>query len=196
MIYYPPLLVMPDIPVGNHFGSFGVERKYDYHTGVDLYCEKGDIVRAIEPGVVTEINWFTGTKLGLPWWNDTRCVCVEGNSGVIVYGEMQEFDNIKVGSKITRGLPLGEIKTVLKKDKGKPMNMLHLMLLKHGTKEANIVSWLHGSDIPEGLMDPTNMLIQCQMNYSLILHMSIMKKDTRHIRDIFFKYGLEDQKGA
>ena len=37
MIYYPPLLVMPDIPVGNHFGSFGVQRKHDYHTGVDLY---------------------------------------------------------------------------------------------------------------------------------------------------------------
>jgi len=166
MFYYPPLKVMTDVPVGNHYGSFGVKRKYSYHCGVDLYCNKGDFVFAIESGIVTETNWFTGPKINLPWWNDTRCVCVESDTGVIVYGEMQEFCKIVVGTKVKRGESLGTVETVLKKDKGKPMTMLHVMLLTRGTKETDIPSWAHDTERPKGLLDPTLLLTQCRINYA------------------------------
>jgi hypothetical protein len=37
-----------EIPTGNHFGAFGTTRKFDIHTGVDLYCNEGDEVFAME----------------------------------------------------------------------------------------------------------------------------------------------------
>lgn len=159
--YCTPLYLMPYVPVGEHYGSFGVKRKYDRHSGVDLYCNDGDLVFAIESGIVTEINWFTGPKAGHSWWNNTRCVCIEGDTGVIVYGEIQEDEQrIKIGNFIEIGSRIGEVKQVLKKDKGKPMSMLHIMLLKHGYKEIDTHSWKLYEDKPDWLLDPTPMLIQ------------------------------------
>ncbi len=31
-----------NIPIGIEFGAFGVIRKFDVHTGVDLYCNNND----------------------------------------------------------------------------------------------------------------------------------------------------------
>jgi len=168
MIYYPPLTVMPDIPVGNHFGSFGVRRKYSYHSGVDLYTEEGNDVYAIEPGIVTEINHFTGSKAGYPWWEDTDCICIEGYSGVLVYGEIRVSD-ISLGKNIKKGECLGKVKRVLRHDKGKPTSMLHIMLLEHSIREDSIKSWKHNKLKPKGLLDPTPILIQCRINYSIML---------------------------
>jgi len=39
------------LPVDNSQGLFGAIRKHDIHTGIDLYCEKHDIVYAIEDGI-------------------------------------------------------------------------------------------------------------------------------------------------
>ena len=69
-------------------GSFGYKRKFDIHTGVDLYCNKGDQVFAIEDGEVVAIEWFTGEKVDMPWWNNTQAVAIKGKSGVINYGEI------------------------------------------------------------------------------------------------------------
>lgn len=135
-------------------GKFGAIRKYDIHTGVDLYCEPDENVYAIEDGVVVAVEDFTGPKAGLPWWNDTQAVLVEGRSGVFCYGEIST--NHKVGQKIKEGDNIGTVLTVLKKDKGKPMTMLHMELYKHGTVES--VVWELGKRKPKGLWDPTCIL--------------------------------------
>lgn len=51
-------------------GMFGAVRKYDIHTGVDLYCEEGSLVSEYEDGIVVAIEDFTGVKANSPWWNE------------------------------------------------------------------------------------------------------------------------------
>lgn len=163
ILYENPLNPMPDVPVGKHYGAFGIERKYERHSGVDLYCNHGDSVFAIESGKVVEINWFTGPIVNTPWWNNTQCVCIEGDSGVIVYGEVKPSKYIHVGYFVDQDEHIAEIEQVLKKDKGKPLSMLHVMLLKHGFKEADTHEWKLGEEKPEWLLDPTPILIQARM---------------------------------
>jgi len=74
------------VPQGEELGAFGVRRKFDVHTGVDLYCENGDEVISIEDGIVVAVEPFTGEIAGFPWWNNTYAVAVLGKSGVINYG--------------------------------------------------------------------------------------------------------------
>lgn len=168
ILYYPPLKKHFNVPVGNHYGSFGVKRKYCYHCGVDLYTEENTPVFAIEDGIVVEEKWFTGSLAGSDWWLPTRCISIEGDSGVIVYGEIQELSHIQIGNSINMGEHLGNVKRVLKHDKGKPMSMLHIQLLKHGITDDDIPSWKYDVEKPKGLLDPTQMLIQCKL--SVISH--------------------------
>ncbi len=72
------------IPTGTDLGAFGVPRKHDVHTGVDLYCQEGDPVFAIEQSVITDIIPFTGEIAGFPWWNNTYAVVLSGASGTIL----------------------------------------------------------------------------------------------------------------
>lgn len=88
--YCSPLRNAQFVPVGPHPGAFGVIRKHDRHTGVDLYVSRPEIVRPIEDGRVVGIIEFTGEAATptSPWWNRTQAVLVEGRSGVILYGEL------------------------------------------------------------------------------------------------------------
>lgn len=140
-------MVWPDAP-----GQFGACRKHDIHTGVDLYTYPGMPVVACEPGVVVAIENYTGPKAGSPWWHDTQAVLVEGASGVICYGEISVRD-LKVGDQITRDSCLGCVKTVLRKNKGRPMTMLHIELYTPGTRES--VVWALGQNQPLNLLDVT-----------------------------------------
>lgn len=115
-----------DIPVQGRFGGI---RKYDRHTGVDLYCAEGDPVYAFEDGKVLRICNFTGEIAGSPWWNDTKAVLIEGNSGVLLYGEMKP---IELGEEVKKGDLIGHVVRVLKKDKGLPTCMLHMECYEHG----------------------------------------------------------------
>jgi len=112
-------------------GRFGYARKFDVHTGFDIYCSDGEPVFAIEDGIVTKIADFTGTGVNMPWWEDTHAISIEGKSGVILYGEIYA-PNLKVGDSVKEGQILANIKRVLKKDKGLPMSMLHIELYKSG----------------------------------------------------------------
>lgn len=112
-------------------GRFGGVRKHDIHTGVDLYCNDGEPVYAIEAGVVVNVVKFTGEKAGSPWWNDTYAILIEGESGVILYGELKKPWTF-IGSQIYEGQDLGFVKQVLKVDKGLPMSMLHIELYAKG----------------------------------------------------------------
>jgi hypothetical protein len=147
------------LPVKDHPGAFGVVRKNHVHEGVDLYGEVGESVDAMETGIVVGLYQFTGEDVGSPWWNDTFCVLVAGESGVINYGEIHPWspDWVKVGDTIERGAQVGTLLSVLKKDKGKPMTMLHIERYVIGTKR-HIDSWDLDKVWPAKLLDPTVLL--------------------------------------
>lgn len=152
-----PLAKKPqDFPTLPHHGAFAAIRKFDIHTGIDLYCEDGDKVFAVEDGTVVEIQPYTGEEVGSPWWNYTEAVLVEGKSGVICYGEILPADGIKIGQPVSSGDLIGSVKQVLKKDKGLPMSMLHFELYRHGTRDT--VLWYLNEPQPESLLDPTDLL--------------------------------------
>jgi len=160
-----PIDPIPSIPVSGpykgkvHPGAFGVERHQHIHTGVDLYAPYGCPVCAMETGKIIKIDWFTGPSIEMPWWNDTRAVYIEGETGVFNYGEIQEYSNLRVGDIIEQGIYFGYVVTVLKKYKGRPMSMLHLELYDHGYTDT-WGEWKIGSPKPEHLQDPTIFLLE------------------------------------
>lgn len=152
-------LTMPEgstgLPLSPHPGSFGFVRKHHTHEGVDLYAPEGTPVYAVEAGQIVAIIPFTGPQVDMPWWNDTHAVLVEGNTGVVLYGEIVPDASLKVGWYIGAGHPLGSVTAVLRHDKGRPMAMLHLELYDHIVREP--VEWI-GVKRPDGLKDPTPYL--------------------------------------
>ena len=144
------------IPTGEDFGAFGVTRKFDMHTGVDVYCNAGDECVAIEDGVVIAVEFFTGPSVDMPWWNDTQAVAIKGKSGIINYGEVRAY--VKVGQEIKEGDFIGWVIPVLKVDKGKvpSTSMLHLELYSEYNGEW--VLWEVGAPQPSNLLDPTQLL--------------------------------------
>ena len=143
------------LPLPPHPGAFGVVRKHHRHEGIDLYAPEGTEVCAVEDGVVVAVINFTGEKAGSPWWHDTQAVMIEGASGVVLYGEIST--KLSVGQSLQAGDLIGQIKTVLKQDKGRPMSMLHLELYEAGAREA--LEWpVEKQAAPAGLCDPTPYL--------------------------------------
>ena len=144
------------LPLVPHPGAYAVERRHHVHEGVDLYCLDGTQVTAVEPGRVVTVGFFTGPAAGYPWWNDTHVVLVEGPSGVVAYGEVEPV--VQVGQVLQTGDTVGKVKTVLKKDKGRPMSMLHLELHEPGTRICP--EWPAGAEKPPTLRDPTEHLLR------------------------------------
>ncbi len=143
-----------------HNGAFATKRKYDTHTGVDLYTPVGTIVKAVEDGVVVAIEHFTGAPES-PWWNSTDAVLVEGASGVVVYGEIMPSPEMAVGKVVKRKEKIGSVLQVLKKSKeGSHVSMLHMELHKPGTKFTE--AWVDSK--PETLLDPTPLLLKAFRN--------------------------------
>lgn len=154
-----PINLKYPIPIPGDPGYFGAIRRFDIHTGIDLYCDDGDPVVSIEDGIVVAIEAFTGEHADSPWWNDTWALLIEGNSGVICYGEIVPLPTIKVGSIIPAGLTIGHVKPVLKQDKGKnPPSMLHLELYTTGTRQT--VWWKLGEECPENLLNPIQIIYE------------------------------------
>lgn len=138
------------------FGSFGSVRRHDIHTGVDLYCEVGTEVQAVEDGVVLSIEPFTGPGADSPWWNDTHAILIRGPSGVVTYGEVAP--RVQVGDRLRAGDTVAVVETpVLKRFKGKPMVMLHIELMT--TDAEGTVWWKLDEPRPVTLMDPTILLV-------------------------------------
>ena len=132
-----PIKNIDDLSIIPPHGRFGAIRKFDVHTGFDIYCPDGEPVYAIESGIVTSIEHFTGkftTPIPMPWWANTMAIGIEGKSGVILYGEVYT-PKIKVGDKIFEGQKIAKVKRVLKKDKGLPTTMLHIELYEHGYRD-------------------------------------------------------------
>ena len=155
-----PLDMVPNIPMPPHAGSFGSIRKYDIHTGVDLYAPDMTPVYAMTTGVVTGVDMFTGPEAGSEWWNTTWYIMVgsiKGNfNGKILYGEIYE-PQWKKGRIIDEGELIGYVKQVLKKDKGLPMSMLHMEAYEQNWHNGP-VWWKLDESRPECLIDPTPIL--------------------------------------
>ena len=152
-----PIKLRYPLPQPGDPGYFGTPRKHDVHTGIDLYCEDNEEVFAIEPGVVVAVEKFTGEHADSPWWNNTWAVLVEGPSGVICYGEIIPLTPIVPGAIIKKNTQLGNVKRVLKTDKGKnPPSMLHLELYTHGTTKT--VWWKLDEEMPSNLLNPIQLL--------------------------------------
>lgn len=146
-------------PLKNHKnpidkGKFGAIRKHDIHTGIDFYCENGDKVYCIEDGVVLKNIPFTGSLAGSEWWCDTNAVLVKGASGVILYGELES--KLECGDNVNEGDIIGVIKTVLKKDKGNGVAMLHLELYDEDYSGEGEIWELH-TEKPNKLKDPNTI---------------------------------------
>ena len=144
------------VPVPPHHGAFGAVRKHDVHQGVDLYCPKGTPIYAVEPGRVTQVEQFTGAAVGSPWWLDTVFVAVEGASGVVVYGEIDPA--VSVGDEVGVDTHVGNVKRVLRKDKGWPTCIFHLELHKPGSTISADTDWTDVASPPPSLLDPTGKL--------------------------------------
>jgi hypothetical protein len=155
----------PGVPVGEHPGAFGVTRRGHRHTGVDLYTKPGMAVHAVESGVVVGIEQFTGARDGSPWYEDTWCVLVEGRSGVVCYGEVNDPGVFAwVGEKVRRGDRIGSVTPVLPKGRwrdyvpGHSRAMLHVELYDKGRDKAS-TSWLASEEKHPYLQDPTPYLL-------------------------------------
>ena len=120
---------------------------------------EGTEVVAVEDGRVTKIEDFTGSKADppSPWWNDTQAVQVEGEKVVVLYGEIETNESLKVGVRVKKGDNIGRVKRVLTKEKGRPMAMLHLEVHVHGARDTP--EWPVDSPKPPSLLDPTPFLL-------------------------------------
>jgi 3-polyprenyl-4-hydroxybenzoate decarboxylase len=153
------------IPESEHPGGFGFHRKHDVHTGVDLYTVKNAPVYAMESGRVIRHAPFTGEQVGMPWWNNTDALLVEGPSGVVCYGEIELAPEIRHGSKavVARGDLLGRVVPVLPESKARPdiqghsCSMLHIELYRRGYA-GDWAAWSNDGPRPDDLLDPTALL--------------------------------------
>lgn len=156
--------VCSGIPTKGHPGAFLTNRKHHTHTGVDLYTEDGQQVHAVEDGKVVGKENFTGASQKTPWWEDTKCILIEGASGVICYGEITPAYGIEVGKQVKRGEYIARVKRVLPLHKARPdidghsTSMLHLEIYPHGKYTA----FEEMGDNPDSfdiLKDPTPFLL-------------------------------------
>lgn len=143
-----------ELPIESHPGSFGFKRKNHIHEGIDFYCEENDEVYSVEDGIVIDIKNFTGESVGSHWWNETQMIFIKHKNFCLNYGEIIVNKNIKIGDEINCGQHLGNVKTVLKKNKGRPMTMLHIEMYEKNIK-TSVDSWNLNNQKPIGLIDPT-----------------------------------------
>jgi len=159
-------------PINNQ-NLFGAMRKYDYHTGIDLFADENSPVFAMLDCEVVQAGWFTGdfSYPPSPWWNDTEYVMcktiINNNTLYFLYGEIISY--VKVGDYLKEGDTIGHITRVLKKDKGLPTTMLHFEVYKSLPKEP--LFWYHDQEKPDILMNPepyVKMAIDCENSNSIL----------------------------
>jgi murein DD-endopeptidase MepM/ murein hydrolase activator NlpD len=145
------------LPLAPHPGAFGARRANHMHEGVDLYAPEGERVSAIEAGAVVAIIEFTGPLAGSEWWLPTRALMAQGSRGVWVYGEIEPRDGLRVGDLVAEGEFLGEVRRVLRNDKGRPTSMLHVEL-RADASDLSAACWALGAEPPSRQLDPTPAL--------------------------------------
>jgi murein DD-endopeptidase MepM/ murein hydrolase activator NlpD len=155
---WPLLNKAPTIPKEGAVGDFAFRRSFYFHPGVDVYCDFGQAIVAIEEGTVVHIENFTGPSAHppSPWWMETWSILIEGKSGVLGYCEIKPLPHIKVGAKIKEGELIANVIPVLKKDKGNGTTMLHFEHYVAGTKHH--VTWKLDTIKPDELLNSRLLL--------------------------------------
>lgn len=154
------------LPKFDEPGAFGARRKFDRHEGVDIYCKPHASVFAVEDGTVVDSYQYTGKKADCGWWNDTWCVKVKGESGVVTYGELEmpkkcDFKYPKIGTKVKAGDFIGVVGAVLPPEKIRRdirhhnNYMLHMELRR---ENCHLDGWKLNGDRDKRLLDPTPFL--------------------------------------
>ena len=144
------------LPLGStHPCGFGSSRKGGFNTGIDLVCEPHQEVVAVESGRVLAITNFSA-KQPQPWINMTRVVLIEGESGVIAYGNIKEVPGLAAGEYIDAGELIGTVMPIYKNKKNKSTK-LKLEWYTRGTKKRG--AWLPCKPKPSNMLDPTPMLL-------------------------------------
>lgn len=149
---------IPSIPNEGSVGDFAYRRSFYYHPGIDIYCDFGQEVQAMEAGTIVNIENFTGPDANppSPWWNETYSIMIEGASGVLGYCELKPLSHIKLGLEVKEGDVIATIVPVLKKDKGNGTTMLHFEKYEAGTREH--VTWVLDTPKPKELLNPRDFL--------------------------------------
>lgn len=157
------------IPINPHPGSFGAVRKFDIHKGVDLYCEHGDDVYAVEDGEIIDTGVFTGPNADCAWWLETFYIVVKGKSGYVIYGEVG-LDTVNAlmstgNVNVKAGQLIASVINVLPLEKkrydipGHSNAMLHLELLSdYVDPKRKSSDWALRQPRPKWLLDPTAYL--------------------------------------
>lgn len=156
MLYWPMLGCRPLLP--DEVGRFGAIRRHEHHSGIDLYCELGTKVIAVEDGEVIAIEHFTGplSTPSSPWWNPTQAVLVRSADHVLVYGEITA--SVEIGQKVKGGEIVGIVdKPVLRHFKGRPTVMMHFEKLDAAATKSCI--WPLDQNCPMDLKDPKDVLM-------------------------------------
>lgn len=148
----------PAIPEVGSVGDFAFRRSFYYHPGIDIYCDLGQEVQAIEDGEVVHIENFTGPDADppSPWWMETWSILIEGNSGSLGYCEIKPLPHIKIGLKVKEGDLIATVVPVLKRNKGNGTTMLHFEQYMHGTRHH--VTWFLDTHKPLELLNPRTLL--------------------------------------
>lgn len=143
------------LPEKSSQNAFGAKRKFDYHTGVDIFCDENDEVYSIFDGVVTNVIKFTGFDES-PWWNDTHAVMIYHHNikKTFLYGELAP--TIRLGKVVKAGDLIGNVRRVLKNDKDTPTTMLHMEC--YSGLQTDAVWWYHDKKQPRNLEDITKYL--------------------------------------
>lgn len=158
-----PVINYSGVPISKHPGAFKACRKFDIHTGVDIYTQNREPVYAIRDGVVVSKGVFTGIKMDSPWWNETFYLAIKSGELIFLYGEIEEV-NFKIGDLIKRGQEISKVKQVLPDHKlrsdieGHSTSMLHLELYNLHAN-FNPVEWPLSEEKPKFLLDPTTFLL-------------------------------------
>jgi murein DD-endopeptidase MepM/ murein hydrolase activator NlpD len=161
------------IPKAGAPGSFWEDRGDRRHCGVDIYTPAESPAVAIEDGSVIEIGAFTSQDK-VPYWNNTKHVLVENNTGLIC--KYAELGNVVVaaGEFVEAGQLIGRVGIVLdtakitpdsppyiqKLKKSENSSMLHFELYSSPPGETNDYlggNWFGGSK-PKNLLDPGGYL--------------------------------------
>lgn len=150
---------VPVLPRAGDVGDFAFRRSFYHHPGIDIYCDFGQEIVAMEAGTVVHIENFTGPNANppSPWWEETWSILIEGKSGVLGYCEIKPLWHIQVGYQVEEGEVIATVIPVLKKDKGNGTTMLHFEQYVPGTREH--ITWLLDTEKPAQLLNPNDLLL-------------------------------------
>lgn len=145
------------VPLGaGHVNGFGGKRRNGFNTGIDLLCDAYQPVASVEAGTIVAIVNFSKKGKTKPWINTSRALLIEGDSGVVCYGNVKPNSKLKVGSFVSKGQVVGKVIPIYKNKKNRVCK-LKLEWYTHGTRRRS--SWNFNKDIPGNLLNPTHMLL-------------------------------------